>query len=311
MIVSATAIPHSPAVPRTTQAATDLFQTVVTDMTSANQQLEDVSGTNTFPSIDWVKRVDLIAAGLDSARMGLSLLRPDAADLVVALGRDVRHIAKDAGILQDMSNHRHTFENWNNTFDVAIGNAQRAVQLLASRDGDDKLPPDSDEPKRPDTGDRLPQGPSVPGGGGGDVPAPGDEDGQSVPPTDVPQGPARPGQSPEFVRDVQQAVSLIGESVGALRGLPQEDTGSEGTKQARISAFHVNRSAQDLLEKYFDTATPEVASTLHTADASLEDAAWQMAKKPSPDGRFNGVDLPGAIADSEAAAQALAQLLNA
>lgn len=281
MIVSAAAIPHSPAVPRTQQAATELFQTVIADMTSANQQLEGLSNSNSFPTTEWVQRVDMIAAGLDSARMGLSMLRPDAADLVVGLGRDVRHIAKDAGILQDMSNHRHTFENWNNTFDVAIGNAQRAVQLLgANGSGDHKLPPAGD---------------------GGDAP---------VPPTDGPEGPVRPGQSPEFVRDVQQAVNLIGESVGALRQLPQTDTGSEATKQARISAYHVNRSAQDLLEKYFDTATPDVASSLHVADASLEDAAWQMAKKPSPDGRFNGVDLPGAIADSEAAADALAQLLH-
>ena len=44
------------------------------------------------------------------------------------------------------------------------------------------------------------------------------------------------------------------------------------------------------------------------ADAQLEDANWQLAKKPSPDGRFNGVDIPGAMRDTEAALATLGEL---
>ncbi|MCW2923072.1 MAG: hypothetical protein JWM98_476, partial [Thermoleophilia bacterium] len=84
--------------------------------------------------------------------------------------------------------------------------------------------------------------------------------------------------------------------------------GSEGTKDARIAAFHLNTSAQALLEPHFTGTDAATLSVLRTADASLEDAAWQLAKKPSPDGRFNGVDIPGALADTQAALTALQRL---
>jgi hypothetical protein len=53
---------------------------------------------------------------------------------------------------------------------------------------------------------------------------------------------------------------------------------------------------------------PEVSSHIHQADARLEDAGWQLARKPSPDGRFNGIDLPGALRDTVEAAATLRRI---
>lgn len=108
--------------------------------------------------------------------------------------------------------------------------------------------------------------------------------------------------------DLKQAAKLIKQSYETIQTVPSDDFGDEGTKQARLSAFHVNRAAQDLIEQYFDSASPDVASALHTVDADLEDAAWQLARKPSPDGRFNGVDIPGALADTKAASHDLKRI---
>ena len=68
----------------------------------------------------------------------------------------------------------------------------------------------------------------------------------------------------------------------------------------------LSRVSQKRLEKQLAETNPEaVVSELRKADAYLEDANWQLAKKPSPDGRFNGVDVPGAMRDTEAALDAL------
>jgi hypothetical protein len=69
--------------------------------------------------------------------------------------------------------------------------------------------------------------------------------------------------------------------------------------------------AQQVLEQHFQGEDAAVTSALRTADAHLEDANWQLAKKPSPDGRFNGVDIPGALRDSQAAVDLLDQLAHA
>ncbi|MBC7460062.1 MAG: hypothetical protein H7287_01735 [Thermoleophilia bacterium] len=110
--------------------------------------------------------------------------------------------------------------------------------------------------------------------------------------------------------DVTRSLSSLQESLNILGSIPVDDRGSESTKQARLSAFHSNRAAQDLLEGHFNDRDQQLTSTLHAADASLEDAAWQMARKSSPDGRFNGVDIRGAIEATQAAVALLNQVLG-
>lgn len=113
-----------------------------------------------------------------------------------------------------------------------------------------------------------------------------------------------------LVADVASAVGLVDQSIASIRTVPLGDLGSEATKDARIAAFHLNLGAQHLLEPHFETAEAGLASHLHSADAFLEDANWQLAKRPSPDGRFNGVDVPGALRDSQAAVDLLRTLVH-
>ena len=68
-------------------------------------------------------------------------------------------------------------------------------------------------------------------------------------------------------------------------------------------ALSAGQSISDLLIEMKQKA-------LSAADASLEDANWQLAKKPSPDGRFNGVDVPGAVSDTQHAVELLNGLLT-
>ena len=107
------------------------------------------------------------------------------------------------------------------------------------------------------------------------------------------------------------AVGLIGQSIDRINTVPVTDKGDASTKDARIAAYNLNMQAQKALEGHFTGESSSVTSTLRTADAHLEDANWQLAKKPSPDGRFNGVDVPGALRDSQAAVDALNALLSA
>jgi hypothetical protein len=124
-----------------------------------------------------------------------------------------------------------------------------------------------------------------------------------LPPVTPPQGGLAPVSS-----DAKDAAALVRQSIERIRTVPVSDKGDASTKDARIAAFNLNMQAQKLLEQHFQFPDAAVTSQLHTADAHLEDANWQLAKKPSPDGRFTGVDIPGALRDSEAAAQILDQI---
>jgi hypothetical protein len=118
-----------------------------------------------------------------------------------------------------------------------------------------------------------------------------------------------PGQPSHGVgQAAQAAATLARQSLDTIMSLPVDDRGSDATKQARIAAFNQNKEAQAQIEPLFETTDQAVSSQLHTADAHLEDANWQLAKKPSPDGRFNGVDVAGARRDTEAAIALLDQL---
>jgi hypothetical protein len=125
--------------------------------------------------------------------------------------------------------------------------------------------------------------------------------------------PPPPPPPPPLGPELRDAIDRINTSIELINTVPVTDKGDASTKDARIAAYNANMSAQDVLERNFllDGQAPEVVSQLRTADAHLEDANWQLAKKPSPDGRFNGVDIPGALRDSHAAVDVLQTLLAA
>lgn len=116
--------------------------------------------------------------------------------------------------------------------------------------------------------------------------------------------------------DVGVAITRVDEMGGRIQQLlaqfgehQLDDAALAASKDARIGAFRVGKEAQGRLEPHLDEALDAaVLSRLRNADASLEDASWQLASKPSPDLRFNGVDLPGALRDTRAASEILSAL---
>ena len=127
-------------------------------------------------------------------------------------------------------------------------------------------------------------------------------------PTD-PTDPVDPPTGDTLVADLTEAVRLAQESASIIQALPEGDTGTDATKADRIKAYKTNLAAQAELEQHFGSSDDGLVSSLRTADAHLEDANWQLAKKPSPDGRFNGVDIPGALADTQHAIELLQDVL--
>lgn len=143
-----------------------------------------------------------------------------------------------------------------------------------------------------------------------------------VPPTPPPGGPVGPppppsappsGVSTSLVVDLTEASRLANRAVEMLAEIPVSDTGSDATKESRIRVYKTNMAAQSRIERQIDAAgnAVDVLSGLRRADAHLEDANWQLAKKPSPDGRFTGVDIPGAVRDTREGARLLDELLRA
>lgn len=91
-----------------------------------------------------------------------------------------------------------------------------------------------------------------------------------------------------------------------------DDAQLAATKDARIGVHRLNIDAQARLQANFENGLDEaITSRLQNADATLEDLGWQLAKTPSPDGRFNGVNLPGALREARNAAAVLRELVPA
>ena len=135
--------------------------------------------------------------------------------------------------------------------------------------------------------------------------------GSSRPMPTAASAPARVSQS--FVVDLTEASRLAARAVDMLDRVPFDDTGSSATKDLRIRIFKTDLAAQERLERQFRAAGNDtgVVSDLRRADALLEDANWQLARKPSPDGRFNGVDIPGATQDLREGVRIINDLLRA
>ena len=127
-----------------------------------------------------------------------------------------------------------------------------------------------------------------------------------------PPPPPPPPAPPKLRDDVSAAIEQVKASIEKINTVPVTDKGDASTKDARIAAYNLNMDAQKYLERQFlrEDQPADVVSQLRTADAKLEDANWQLAKKPSPDGRFTGVDIPGAMRDSNAAVDILTKLLE-
>ena len=126
------------------------------------------------------------------------------------------------------------------------------------------------------------------------------------------------GLAPLVLDDVDVAATRADEAAVRIRALIDQfgegsldDAAQAASKDARIGAHRINMDGQGRLKKYVDGETlvdPSARSTILQGDAHLEDANWQLARKPSPDGRFNGIDLPGALADTLRASAILREL---
>lgn len=128
----------------------------------------------------------------------------------------------------------------------------------------------------------------------------------------TPPGSTLTGVSTNFVVDLTESSRLAAKAVEMLGTVPLDDVGSDATKDIRIRVFKTNVAVQKRLEKQLNETNPEAAvSELRKADAYLEDANWQLARKPSPDGRFSGVDIPGAVRDTAEGARIIDELLRA
>jgi hypothetical protein len=92
-----------------------------------------------------------------------------------------------------------------------------------------------------------------------------------------------------------------------------DDAVLAASKDARLGVRNVNLEAQARIQPHMEDSSlhASITSRLTNADATLEDVNWQVAKSPSPDGRFNGVDLNGALRDARAASSILGELAPA
>jgi hypothetical protein len=126
------------------------------------------------------------------------------------------------------------------------------------------------------------------------------------------------GLSAALVEDVAVAIGRVSDTTARVDQLiaehgaePVTGTLLDETKDARLGAKHLNEEAQGRLQSHFDDADlqPAIESRLHLADGALEDSNWQLAKNPSPDGRFAGLDLAGSRNSLQSAMAVLSELV--
>ncbi len=126
--------------------------------------------------------------------------------------------------------------------------------------------------------------------------------------------------APRVLDDVGVAIARVDETIGRIEQLianhgtdAMDDAALATSKDARLGVRDVNLEAQARVQPHMGDSSlhASITSRLKNADATLEDVNWQVAKKPSPDGRFNGVDLSGAARDARAASSILSELAPA
>jgi hypothetical protein len=119
--------------------------------------------------------------------------------------------------------------------------------------------------------------------------------------------------------DIGTAGKRVDEAIERIQALiaqhgdgPFDEAMLASTKDARVGVKNVSLEAQARIEPYIAEGAgtePAVFSKLKQADANLEDSNWQLAKNPSPDGRFNGLDLQGSLGDAVRAQTLLRELV--
>ena len=251
-----------------------LLNALAIDLSRHDAQLESMVRTGNTVGDGWGEWFDRTSHTILAGRDAYVALNPQDAELSARLGSELIDFTQNGGRIASAQDRNTSLgQGWGSALDSTISVVQEAANRLY---GTGPTPP------------VTPPAPPTPG-----VPAP---------PT--------PG-SGEVVRDAAEAAKLVRRSLETIRQLPTDDAGTAGTKDARIAAYNLNMDAQKLIEPYFNAGDEFVTSQLRSADASLEDANWQLAKKPSPDGRFNGVDIAGAQRDTDAAAVTLEKLVSA
>jgi hypothetical protein len=113
------------------------------------------------------------------------------------------------------------------------------------------------------------------------------------------------------IQRVTDTTLKVDELIAAHGSEPVTSALLDSTKDARLGAKHLNEEAQGRLQAHFADADlqPAIESKLHNADGALEDANWQLAKNPSPDGRFAGLDLAGSRRSLETAVAVLSEIV--
>lgn len=258
------------------------------DLSRNDAKIEGIVRNGNSVGSGWGEWFDRTSAQLLEGRDAYMALNPHDRELAARFGAELLEFTSDGGRIASAQDRGATLgSSWMTALDGTIAVVQEASNRLYGA-------PNQPFPGQPGfPGD--PDGPAWPAPG-----QPGEEPGVppvgSVPPASDIQG------------TVALAAELVTQSIGRVRALPANDTGSDATKQARIEAHRMNMQAQQVLEPLFTNQDQNLVSQLRSADAHLEDANWQLAKKPSPDGRFNGVDIPGALRSSEQALQLLEQV---
>jgi hypothetical protein len=245
------------------------FSDIATKLTSSNETIAKMVADRSPVGTGWSPHLNALAGRLQLARDGFLQARPDESDLGARLGASVIRLAEASGSMSVMARQRATLSEGWTTYLDGAIADAKAAAAMLAPDAPGKDPAGS----------------------------------HPTPP------PATSPLTAQAAEDVRRAAGLVQQSIDRIRAVPMTDRGDESTKDARIGAFQDNKAAQESIERHFQGQPADVTSQLRAADANLEDAAWQLAKKPSPDGRFTGVDIPGALRDSEAALTTLEQLL--
>ncbi len=251
-----------------------LLNDLAVDLSRHDAQLESMVRSGNTVGGGWGEWFDRTSHTLLAGRDAYVALNPQDAELASRLGVELIDFTQNGGRIASAQDRNTSLSHgWASALDSTISVVQEAANRLYG------------------TGPTPPITPPVPPHPGG-------------------TRPPQPGGS-DVVRDAGRAAQLVRRSLETIRSLPTDDTGTSSTKDARIAAYNLNMDAQKLIEPHFNSGDEFVTSQLRTADAHLEDANWQLAKKPSPDGRFNGVDIPGAQRDADRAVQILEKFATA
>lgn len=114
-----------------------------------------------------------------------------------------------------------------------------------------------------------------------------------------------------LIAGLTEADRLLDKDLKILKTIPADKATDGAYTPVRKQVYDTNMAAQQQLEQQFQRPgiDPDAVSHMRRADANLEDANWQVVPKVSPDGRFHGIDIPGAIASTTEAKQIVSSYL--